>query len=400
MTSPARLSPRAKWPLYATWIVLSGVAALWLAQKMLGAKTDKSLFLPGKTTHGHHQIELECGACHRESFSGAEGLQAACLDCHAAELEQAEDSHPESKFSNPRNADRVKELDARLCVTCHAEHLPERTDAMGLSLPLDYCYQCHQDIAEERPSHEGLAFDSCANAGCHNFHDNTALYEDFLAKHATEGPLLAQPFRPSLDPEECPAPERHQPGTAAHEKCATCHQEESRTWLQGRHGMRVAQGLEAVRPSESRLPMASGHPNDPLSCFSCHAREEPNDLLQTGVESCLSCHSDEHSLAYKRSVHYRLLLQEVENKIAKGSGVACSTCHMPALEDENGNLVVDHNQNANLRPNEKMLRTSCTTCHGVAFSLDALADPKLVRNNFSASPTIHVPSVDWAAARN
>ena len=29
-----------------------------------------------------------------------------------------------------------------------------------------------------------MGFETCASAGCHNFHDNRALYEDFLIKHA------------------------------------------------------------------------------------------------------------------------------------------------------------------------------------------------------------------------
>ena len=35
-----------------------------------------------------------------------------------------------------------------------------------------------------RPSHAGLGFAGCALAGCHNYHDNRALYEDFLVAHA------------------------------------------------------------------------------------------------------------------------------------------------------------------------------------------------------------------------
>ncbi|MGN2393421.1 NrfA- nitrite reduction protein, partial [Pelomicrobium sp. G1] len=42
----------------------------------------------------------------------------------------------------------------------------------------------------ERPTHRGLAFDTCASSGCHNFHDNRALYEDFLVKHAAEPDVL------------------------------------------------------------------------------------------------------------------------------------------------------------------------------------------------------------------
>jgi len=60
---------------------------------------------------------------------------------------------------------------------------------------------------------------------------------------------------------------------------------------------------------------------------------------------------------------------------------------------------VQHNQNANLRPNEKMVRTTCLHCHGLAFSLDAMADARLVESNFAGRPTVHVRSVDMAQER-
>ena len=144
---------------------------------------DKSIFLPGNMTDGHYQIELACSSCHTDAFGGGEVLQDACINCHGEELKIADDSHPKSKFTDPRNADRVAELDARACVTCHSEHNQEITHAMGVTLPDDFCVRCHLDISDDRPSHAGMEFNTCANAGCHNFHDNRGLYEDFLAKH-------------------------------------------------------------------------------------------------------------------------------------------------------------------------------------------------------------------------
>jgi hypothetical protein len=38
-----------------------------------------------------------------------------------------------------------------------------------------------------------------------------------------------------------------------------------------------------------------------------------------------------------------------------------------------------------------MLRDVCLRCHGLAFSLDALADRALIDNNFSGAPGVHVP---------
>jgi mono/diheme cytochrome c family protein len=60
---------------------------------------------------------------------------------------------------------------------------------------------------------------------------------------------------------------------------------------------------------------------------------------------------------------------------------------------------VQHNQNANLRPNEKMIRTVCSACHGLGFSLDALADRSLVASNFRGKPLRSVAGIDMATTR-
>ena len=72
---------------------------------------------------------------------------------------------------------------------------------------------------------------------------------------------------------------------------------------------------------------------------------------------------------------------------------------MPRIE-KNGKVFTQHNQNDNLRPNEKMVRSSCQKCHGLQFSLDALADPDLILNNFNHAPVKSVESLDWAKQRD
>ena len=54
-------------------------------------------------------------------------------------------------------------------------------------------------------------------------------------------------------------------------------------------------------------------------------------------------------------------------------------------------MVVQHNQNANLRPNEKMIRQVCLTCHSLALSIDALADSELIRRNFCGASVTACP---------
>lgn len=438
---------------WLVWLVLTVLGSGYLIFNLQAA--DKTVFLPGETSHGHYQIELACTACHREAFAGEDGMQQACMNCHADELKAADDSHPKSKFTNPRNADRVAKLDARWCVTCHVEHKPEITGVMGVTVPADTCYLCHEDIAEDRPSHQDMGFETCASAGCHNFHDNRGLYEDFLVKHLDEADVLASPVLMPRSPgktytlqagyplqqypyqaielDEVDAPDsvntlrfaqdwlatshakagvncsachtdsvqtgwRQKPD---HEACKTCHAEQVKGFTSGRHGMRLAQKLSAMTPGLARQPMKASAHDKALGCGSCHRAHEYNTDF-AAVEACLGCHNDEHSLTYKKSQHYRLWLEAGTGMAKAESGVSCATCHLPREVHKQGEgdvVRIQHNQNDNLRPNEKMLRSVCMHCHGLGFAIDALADPQLVNNNFSGQPSRHIDSLDMARRR-
>lgn len=447
--------------LWLVWGLLSLMLSGWLLAGLLTeappenglAAQARRLLLPGETSHGHYQIELACESCHGEPFGGDEALEKACRDCHEAELEVADDSHPKSKFTDPRNAERVARLDARLCITCHVEHRPQITGAMGLTQPPDVCFHCHQNIAEERSSHEGMDFETCASAGCHNFHDNRALYEDFLAKHLHQPELLAEPRLPERDllrvlarshaypadrwpirplaasdvnerdashanagiladwagtrhaaaGVDCGACHRRdgdwvdKPG---HRACAACHDAETEGFLSSRHGMRLAQGLSPMTPARARLPMRAEAGDREQGCNACH-RAHRFETETAAVEACLGCHDDAHSRVYKGSPHHRLWRREQAGEAPAGSGVSCATCHLPRVEASNGIEIarVQHNPNDTLRPNEKMIRPVCLHCHGLGFSIDALADPRLIENNFRGRPALHVPSLDMAEAR-
>ena len=425
-----------------TLIMITFATYLWKG-------SDKRVLLPGKTTHGHHQIEISCSACHTP-WMGVK--QEACYDCHEAELKLADDTHPRSKFNDPRNADRLALIQADDCVTCHREHQEHRTGEMGVTMPADYCYHCHQQTLTDRPSHANFAFDSCATAGCHNYHDNTALYESFLLKHLDEpdvkdsgsvgllklsryladagivsereslaiaeadapsdvkaGPALLDEWhvtahaRAGINCSECHSTEGEGIWSDAvdHASCSTCHKEETDGFLAGKHGMRLAQGLSPMTPADARIPMHAKSAHKELNCVSCHGAHE-FDTRQAAVESCLQCHNDEHSLAYKDSPHFELWLGEVEENGAHGRGVSCATCHMPREKIDRGGEVtvrVQHNQNTNLRPNEKMIRSVCMDCHGLGFSINALADADLVKSNFTGRPSRHIESIDLARQR-
>ena len=405
------------------------------------------MFLMGKTSHGHHQIELACSSCHTDPFGGGEVLQDACMSCHGDELKAANDSHPRSKFTDPRNADRLKKIDARMCVSCHVEHRPDKTHEMGVTLPTDFCFHCHQNIAEERPSHNGMGFDTCASAGCHNFHDNLALYEDFLLENAHQPMFKAvanvlTKNAAALHPPQAAAPlsssdqdggeylnaqvlenwqhsshaqagvncsSCHQlPSSAAekgawiekpdHTSCRQCHGLEVDGFLKGMHGMRLAEGLSPMTVAEGEIALREDAAHKSLTCNSCHAAHS-FDVQQAAVESCLGCHNSEHVLNFQTSPHAAIARRD---DVSAQDIVTCATCHMPRTEQKGRDkrVLVDHNQNANLRPNEKMIRPVCMSCHSLSFSIDALADETLINNNFNGRPTTHIESIDMAVERD
>lgn len=422
--------------IWALWIVATAGLVVGLGTRL--ASTDaREIFLPGETTPGHYQIEIACESCHTP-FGGVE--EAACLGCHDAELTLAEDSHPKSKFTDPRNADRIERLDATLCQTCHIEHRPETTHAMGVTLPTDFCFHCHSDVAAERPSHEGMGFETCASAGCHNFHDNRALYEDFFMRHLDDAEIASEPqvarltrskYGPPLTAGDADAPAEELRNVSiltawaataharasvnctgchatvdgwtdepAHDTCETCHEAEVGGFLEGRHGMRLAAGLGPMSPGMARIPMRDDAGSLELGCSTCHAAHG-DDTRFAAVDACLGCHADDHSLAYKDSAHFELWQRELDGGIA-GTGVSCATCHMPresTRQDLTGEIRVQHNQNHNLRPNEKMIRGVCITCHGLEFSINALADRELIDRNFRGRPAIHVESMEMVRRR-
>ena len=387
---------------------------------------------------------MSCKTCHLPDGGVTD---QSCIDCHGADLKKARDTHPASKFHDPTKAPLLQKIDAQNCLSCHVEHEEDQTHPMGVTVPEDYCFHCHEDVAKDRPSHEGLAFNSCANAGCHNYHDNTALYENFLKKHHGESTVLTDPKNPlrkleqwlasqsdessiskeQLTADAADAPhEWNSPDVVTvwadsahalrgvncsgchfddvdseksdsasfntrpnHESCESCHRSEVAGFLNGRHGMRLQVDLSAMTPELARHPMHAGAAHKTLDCSACHDPHKP-DLQFAAVDACLSCHDDDHSRAYLDSTHLQLWMQEVDGTAAPGTGVTCATCHMP--RDEDG--IVEHNQNNNLRPNEKMARTVCMNCHGLQFTLDALADPKLKANCYSTTPDSTVRSLE------
>ncbi|MEW6683640.1 MAG: cytochrome c3 family protein [Nitrospirota bacterium] len=448
---------KALW-LWGWWLLSSAAFAGCLAFALTRGE-NKTVFMPGELTAGHHQLSQACRACHRNPFGGVESLQEACVECHGDVRKKPFDSHPKAKFTDPRNADRLGKIDALHCTTCHTEHRPEITAKNGLTQPADFCVHCHRDVAKDRPSHEGLAFSTCRDSGCHNFHDNQALYTDFLVKHLDEPatrPAAAVPAREfgsvvdaivdypraryprrALSLTDADGPDspdnalnlRREWLDTAHSRsgvncsachvitrekaanpawddhpdqrgCGACHGLEVARFMKGKHGMRIERGLSPMTPAAARLPMVADAHEKPLTCTACHGAHA-FDSRRAAAEACLGCHRDEHSLAYKASSHYRVWQQELAGTAPSGSGVSCATCHMPRVrmdvDEFVSRIVVDHNQSATLSPNSKMIRPACLHCHGLGFSIDALADPALITNNFAERPRTKVPTMSMAA---
>lgn len=426
--------------MWIAFIVVTLALAAYTTARFYG---DRLLFTPGRTTAGHHQIETECFTCHTPMA----GVKSdACVQCHASELERVDDSHPKSKFTDPRNADLLSKLDARECISCHIEHRPERTLAMGVTQPDDFCAHCHADIAKDRPTHQGLGFDTCADAGCHNFHDNRALHVDYLetrlkldqqasvghvaietrtvkqvgklmqsvkALHAADAdapvhvkttPQLIADWAETLHAQMgvgctgCHAPQQAGASavwsdTLSVEHCKGCHEREAEGFLASRHGMRIAAKLSPMRVEDAWLPMRRDAGHETLTCNSCHGAHR-FDRQYAAVEACVACHDDSHSRAYLDSGHYAAWKAERAGTAAAGTGVSCATCHLPREADMAGAVArVRHNQSDYLRPNEKMLETVCVSCHSAEQALDALADSQLIARGLEGTPAVHVQSM-------
>ncbi len=442
-----------KYWIWLTWLALVATIFVYYSWRLF-ATDEKEQFLIGGASYGHYQIEMACETCHTSPFGGTEVLQDACENCHAADLELAHDSHPKKKFTDPRNAYRLEVVDARYCVSCHTEHQHEQTGEMGLTLPDDYCYHCHEDIGEERESHKDLAFDSCASAGCHNYHDNRALYENFLTRNADQPWLLeiAKLKVPSaaankikenatalsladadlsqaknsevtedvlndwahsshasagINCVDCHGAEQGSEwiGKPGPEQCASCHANEVQTFTEGKHGMRLStvlsKPLKPITPSESHMKFTETGQQMHQNCNACH-ESHTFDRITAAVDACLGCHADEHSMAYTASAHGQLWAANKHDPNLAAEQVSCATCHMPRMVKGKGEkqiVSVNHNQNFNLRPNEKMIRSVCMDCHGLGFAINALADDALIKNNFNGKPGVEIESIHWALER-
>ena len=389
----------------------------------------RQFLLPGETSDGHFLIEQSCSSCH----GGFEVVKNEdCQSCHSAEL--AQDTHPVRVFEDPRWASDLEELDAMQCLTCHLEH---QTAEGGATIHSSFCFPCHDDVIEKRPTHVNLSRISCGNSGCHNYHDNSALNTAYLAQRAEQPNLLPDAGLPRLTmaPQAARSVRADHPSSvqaepalveswsssrhalagvnctqchqsesgefvvaAPTETCASCHQFETDTFHAGKHGVLTSLGLPPLTPKMARLPMAAKGPERPshLSCATCH---DPHsvDIVEAATQSCLRCHADEHSLSFEGSPHAELANRKQPGEPAMES-LTCASCHLPRVKTAVGaqpgetRIAVNHNNAWTLRPTDRMAKLVCTSCHGLELSLSSIYDRELVRDNFRAGPKERHPS--------
>lgn len=182
--------------------------------------------------------------------------------------------------------------------------------------------------------------------------------------------------------------------------CRTCHEESVDTFMLGKHGVRLLEGQSPLNPTLARLPMHQEAANLQMTCATCHDAHSAN-TIPAAVDSCLTCHADNHSLNYKNSRHAELFDADRELPRASATAVSCSTCHMARYEREVGDrqtAFVNHNNTYNLLPRDRMVGEVCINCHGVEYSYNSIFDDELVEANFDKPPTLEMQTFDLMRA--
>ena len=410
--------------LWALWIGLTLMLAAGASARLyLGG--DRTTFLPGDTAGVHHQIEMACETCHTSKPFATQAkirkdINKTCVSCHKAELKASNDSHPKSKFTNPRMAPFWEKIDARYCTSCHMEHQPEVTNAGLVTLPEDFCVACHsegkQDVRVNRPSHEGLEFDTCATAGCHNFHDNRALYEDFLLKHGNQPWLKDEPLHPfeamartrpraaedeiSIYLASIAAPEGardidiethwaasahaaadvgcggcHAAKAETEEEvlaawvdspeeavCASCHRAEAKTFALGRHGMR--QHPDVANPRKAKTMLKRVGFSDPsetmIAALERYLADPGAPVQMSTTEARVELHGDVHA----QNLTCNTCHDPHEQDVSFAAVDACLSCHADdhsAAYEDSPHAELWRDEQAGLLPHGSGV--TCATCH-------------------------------------
>ena len=169
------------------------------------------------------------------------------------------------------------------------------------------------------------------------------------------------------------------------ESCKSCHENSVDTFLLGKHGIRTLEGMSPLTPVMAHLPMKDGSFDKQMNCNTCH-NAHTVDTYQASVDSCLTCHADNHSLNYKNSPHATIFREIGTLPRPNQDSVTCATCHLPR-QAEGDDVLVNHNNTYTLKPRDRMVKEVCMNCHGVEHAYNSIFDDELVEANFARPPT-------------
>ena len=169
------------------------------------------------------------------------------------------------------------------------------------------------------------------------------------------------------------------------ESCKSCHENSVDTFLLGKHGVRTLEGLSPLTPAMAHLPMKDSSLDKQMNCNTCH-NVHTVDTYQAAVDSCLTCHADNHSLNYKNSPHAEIFREIGTLPRPNNDSVTCATCHLPR-EVSGDEVLVNHNNTYTLLPRDRMVKEVCMNCHGVEHAYNSIFDDELVEANFARPPT-------------
>lgn len=185
-----------------------------------------------------------------------------------------------------------------------------------------------------------------------------------------------------------------------HESCQSCHEQSVETFLLGKHGIRLLEGQSPLTPAMAHLPMKDDAQDRVMNCNTCHDVHTANTRV-AAVDSCLSCHNDQHSRNYQNSKHAQLWQKEGALPRPSAQSTTCATCHLPRHDigtKSKAQVVVNHNNTYTLLPRDRMVKEVCMNCHGMEYSHNSIFDDELVTSNFARPPTQELQTLEMVRA--
>jgi predicted CXXCH cytochrome family protein len=284
----------------------------------------------------------DCGKCHDPHASDntanlvANG-NALCVGCH----KQIGEAVKNAKFKHAP----VEQG----CVTCHAPHGSDKSDALLKSPNPGLCLGCHKaDTAAFANRHMNYPV---ARAACTSCHDPHASDTPGLLYRNVHAPVAARNC--SQCHEAANSPNALATKTAGSELCRQCHNDMVTTTL-----------------SKPRLHWPVADKRACLNCHNPHASKETKLLKASAGTLCTSCHAD---------TGRRIAAVAVKHQPAQeGMCVACHSPHAstgtylidsPSVAETCGKCHDYSEHSAHpigekaIDPRNKNLRVDCESCH-------------------------------------